>query len=66
MIPAELAVRYRGYAIRCLLFAKQQDNTGDRLILIDMAQAWATLADCVEKNEPVFALFEASDAERHH
>jgi hypothetical protein len=62
MTPAELAVRYRGYAIRCLLFAKQQDNAGDRLILVDMAQAWAALADYAEKNEPVFALFEA---ERH-
>ncbi len=65
MTPAELAVRYRGYAIRCLLFAKQQDDAGDRLILVDMAQTWATLADYAEKNEPVFALFEASDAERY-
>jgi hypothetical protein len=66
MKPAELAARYRGYAVRCLLFVKHHDNTSDKLVLTDMAQAWATLADYIEKNESAFASFEVSDPEGHH
>jgi hypothetical protein len=61
MTPVELAARYRNYAMRCLLIEKQQDNVGDRLALVDMAEAWASLADCVEKNEAMFALFGPQD-----
>jgi hypothetical protein len=65
MTPGELAARYRDYALRCLLFAKQQDNVSDELVLIDMAQTWAGLADYAEKNGSVIALFEAPSFEWH-
>jgi hypothetical protein len=63
MTPVELAARYRGYAIRCLLIEKHQFNVSDRVALADIAKALASLADCVEKNEDVFALFGARDSE---
>jgi hypothetical protein len=66
MTPAELAARYHGYAAQCWLFAQQQDNAGDKLALIDMAQAWVALADYVEKNESLFALYDAPDSEWLH
>ena len=56
MTPTEFAVRYRGYAAKCLILAQHQDDTSDKLVLIDMAQAWANLADVVDKNEALFAL----------
>jgi hypothetical protein len=65
MTPVELAVRYRKYAIRCWLFARQVDNASDRAMLIDMAQAWASLANCAAKNEALFA-YEASAPEWRH
>jgi hypothetical protein len=57
MTSTELAVRYRSYAMRCLLIEKHQFNVSDRAMLVDMAKAWAGLAECVEKNEVLFALF---------
>lgn len=66
MTSAELAARYRGYAIRCWLFAKQQHDVSDKRMLIDMAQAWVTLADNIQKNESLCALFVAPDPERCH
>jgi hypothetical protein len=56
MTPVELAARYRGYAIRCLLIEKHQFNVSDKEALADIAKALASLADCVEKNEAAFAL----------
>jgi hypothetical protein len=65
MTPVELAARYRGYAIRCLLIEKHQFNVSDRVALADIAKALASLADCVEKSEAVFGLFGALDYEQH-
>lgn len=61
MTSTELAVRYRSYAMRCLLIGKHQFNVSDRAMLVDMAKAWAGLADRIEKNEAVFALFGPED-----
>jgi hypothetical protein len=63
MTSTELAVRYRGYAMRCLLIEKHQFNLNDRIMLVDMAKAWASLADCIEKNEAVFAVFGPEESE---
>jgi hypothetical protein len=66
MTPVELAARYRGYAIRCFLFKKHQFNVSGKVALVDIAKALASLADCVEKNEDVVALFGARDSEQHY
>jgi hypothetical protein len=49
--PAQLAARYWGYAAQCLIVAQRQNKAGDKLALVNMAQAWVALA---EKNEPAF------------
>jgi hypothetical protein len=56
MTPAELTARCQHYAAECWFFAQSQDNAGDRLTLIDMAQTWLALADCVGKNECLFVV----------
>jgi hypothetical protein len=49
---AESAARYWGYAAQCLIVAQRQDNVADRLILLNMAQAWAALAEQTEREIP--------------
>lgn len=66
MTAAELAAQYRSYAMRCLLIEKHQFNINDREALVEMARAWANLADCVEKNEAVLPPREAADSEQHY
>lgn len=61
--PAQLAAHCRGYAAQCLVVAQHQNSDGDRLTLINMAQAWATLADQIINNEPLFALYELQSSE---
>jgi len=56
--PAQLAAHFRGYAAQCLVVAQHQRRAGDRLALIDMAQAWAALAEQAEKNEALLAAYE--------
>jgi hypothetical protein len=58
--PAQLATRYRGFAAQCLVLAQHQHIAGDRLALINMAQAWVALAEQAEKNEPLFMVNEQS------
>jgi hypothetical protein len=62
MIPAELTTLCHDYAAECWRFARRQDNAGDKLALIDMAQAWVILADCV--NESLLTPHEALDSRR--
>lgn len=62
--PAQLAARYWGYAAQCLIVAQRQDNAGDKLALINMAQAWVSLAEQTEKNEPAFETYETPSPER--
>lgn len=56
--PAQLAAHCRGYAAQCLVVAQHQHSAGDRLALINMAQAWAALADQIVNNEALFAVYE--------
>lgn len=56
--PAQLAARYWGYAAQCLIVAQRQDDAGDKLALINMAQAWVNLAEQTEKNTPSLSAFE--------
>jgi hypothetical protein len=56
--PAQLAARYWGYAAQCLVVAQRQDNAGDKLALINMAQAWVNLAEQAEKNDAAFVACE--------
>lgn len=56
--PAQLAAHCRGYAAQCLVVAQHQHSAGDRLALINMAQAWAALADQIINNESLFAGYE--------
>ena len=50
MTPDEIATRYRGYAADCIMVAKQTSDDASKLRLLDMARAWADLADQAEKN----------------
>ena len=58
--PAQLATHYRGFAAQCLVLAQHQRSAGDRLALINMAQAWAALAEQAEKNKHPFMVNEQS------
>lgn len=58
MTPAEIAARYREYAAKCLIVAKKQENAGEKLALIDMAQAWVSLADQAERNQAFPIVYE--------
>lgn len=60
-MPAQLAAHFRGYAAQCLVVAQHQHRAGDRLTLINMAQAWVALADQTEKNASLFAMYEIPD-----
>jgi hypothetical protein len=44
----------------------RQDNAGYRLALIDMAQSWLALANRVEKNKALFALYRVPDSKWFH
>lgn len=35
---------YWGFATQCLILAQRQDKAADKLTMINMAKAWATLA----------------------
>jgi hypothetical protein len=56
MVPAELAARCWGHAAQCLAIAQRTENQSDKLTLIKMAQAWASLAEqmyeAAHDNEP--------------
>lgn len=60
LTAAQLAAHFRGYAVQCLIVAQHQRSAGDRLTLIDMAQAWAALAEQAKRNEPLFAACDVS------
>jgi hypothetical protein len=57
---AQLAARYWGYAAQCLIVAQRQDSAGDKLALVDMAQAWVALAEQTETDESRSAAHDAS------
>lgn len=54
--PAELASRYRSYAANCVALSQSHDDAGEKLLLLDMAQAWMALAEQAERNETRFVV----------
>jgi hypothetical protein len=62
-MPAELAARYRGYGAACLLLARGEEKADQKLVLIDMAQAWIVLAEQAEKYESLFMAYEVPRTE---
>ena len=58
MLPDEFAARYRKLAGKCFLISQRFADSAEKLMLLDMAQAWLALAEQVEKNELLFAIFE--------
>jgi hypothetical protein len=44
------AERYRRYAAECIRVAEHTENSGDRLLLFQMAQTWQRLAESAEKS----------------
>jgi hypothetical protein len=61
IMSAQLAAHYRSYAIQCLTVARRQECAGDRLALINMAQAWVALAELTEKIESLFLKYGVPD-----
>jgi hypothetical protein len=58
MSPSEVAACYRLYAAYCAEFAQYPLEPGRKVALLNMAQAWARLADQVEKNGATASGFE--------
>ena len=50
MSPIEAAACYRLYAAYCAEIAGDVAEPGRKIALLNMAQAWAKLADQIEKN----------------
>lgn len=52
MSPAEAAASYRLYAIYCAEIAQTVADSARKVALLDMAQAWAKLAEHVDHGSP--------------
>jgi hypothetical protein len=52
MSPGEVAAVYRLYAVYCAEIAQTVTDSARKLILLDMAQAWAKLAEVTDKDRP--------------
>jgi hypothetical protein len=52
MSPGEAAASYRLYAAYCAEIAQTVTDSARRVALLDMAQAWANLAEHVDKGRP--------------
>ena len=52
MSPGEAAASYRLYAAYCAEIAQNVTDSARKVALLDMAQAWAKLAEHVEKDSP--------------
>lgn len=50
MSPGEVAAGYRLYAVYCAEIAQTVSDSARKVALLDMAQAWATLAERVDEN----------------
>ncbi len=51
MSPHEVIACYRLHAAHCLEIARELENPGRKIALLNMAQTWIALADQVEKAE---------------
>lgn len=61
MTPNEIAARYREYAANCIAVSQTLTSAAERLNLLDMAQAWITLAIQAEKNGRLTLVYETPD-----
>jgi hypothetical protein len=61
MSPADLAARYRQRAGKCFTISQKMEDAGERLELIDMAQAWLALAEQAERNGQLFTVHETPE-----
>jgi hypothetical protein len=52
MSPGEAAASYRLYAVYCAEIAQTVTDSARKVALLDMAQAWARLAEVADKNRP--------------
>ncbi len=52
MSPGEVAAVYRLYAVYCAEIAQTVTDSARKVILLDMAQAWAKLAEIADKDRP--------------
>jgi hypothetical protein len=52
MSPGEAAASYRLYAVYCAEIAQTVTDSARKVALLDMAQAWARLAEHVDKDGP--------------
>jgi hypothetical protein len=52
MSPGEVAASYRLYAAYCAEIAQTVTDSARKVALLDMAQAWARLAEHVDKDRP--------------
>jgi hypothetical protein len=52
MSPGEAAASYRLYAVYCAEIAQTVSDSARKVALLDMAQAWAKLAEHVDKGIP--------------
>jgi len=52
MSPGEMAASYRLYSVYCAEIAQTVTDSGRKVALLDMAQAWAKLAEHVDKDSP--------------
>jgi hypothetical protein len=52
MSPGEAAASYRLYAAYCAEIAQTVTDSARRVALLDMAQAWARLAEHIDKDGP--------------
>jgi hypothetical protein len=52
MSPGEASASYRLYAAYCAEIAQTVTDSARRVALLDMAQAWARLAEAVDKDRP--------------
>ena len=52
MSPAEAAASYRLYAAYCAEIAQTVTDSARKVALLDMAQAWAKLAEHIDKDSP--------------
>jgi hypothetical protein len=52
MSPGEAAASYRLYAVYCAEIAQTVSDSGRKVALLDMAQAWVNLAEHVDKDRP--------------
>jgi hypothetical protein len=44
--------KYRRHAVECLRIAEGVPDQRNKMLLIDMAQSWLTLAQQADKNQP--------------